>query len=235
MAGDKVQRYVAVWTVSVVQGHSRMDRGPPARPLRPAHLPAIIFPIYFFQKSSPNDPSALDKPQNSTHNAATMTKSGAKKGTPYKFDDARKATFLSELERLGSYRAACAAINIDRTTILRHRKTDDDFAEACEKALERLTEKLITVARMLAIDGVIEESFDKTGRVIRKRVRHDTKILLRMLASRDPENWSETRKIEHDHKGSVDHNHKGSIKVEELNTEQQRAARILLQTDRNLN
>ena len=164
-----------------------------------------------------------------------MTKSGAKKGTPYKFDDERKAVFLSELERLGSYRAACAAINMDRTTILRHRKTDEDLAEACEKALEKLTEKLITVARMLAIEGVVEESYDKTGRVIRRRVRHDTKILLRMLASRDPENWSETKKVEQTITGSVDHNHKGSIRVEDLTLTQRRAAQVLLQTDRNLN
>ena len=169
------------------------------------------------------------------NNGSTMTKAGAEKGTPYKFDDAHKATFLLELERLGSYRAASASINISVMTIHRHRKLDEDFAEACEKALEKLTEKLVTVARMLAIEGVVEESYDKTGNVIRRRTRHDTKILLRMLASRDPENWSETKKVEQTIKGSVDHNHKGSIRVEDLTLTQRRAAQVLLQTDRNMN
>ncbi len=164
-----------------------------------------------------------------------MTKPGAKKGYPYKFGNKLKATFLSELERLGSYRAASASISISAATVLRHRKADPDFDDACEKALEKLTEKLVSKARELALDGALEQTFDREGRVIRERRRYSEKILLRMLAARDPENFSETKKIDHNHSGSIDHDHKGSIKVEDLSTEQQRAARTLLQTDRNLN
>jgi hypothetical protein len=164
-----------------------------------------------------------------------MAKPGAKKGTPYKFNDRVKATFLSELERLGSYRAASAAVNISIGTIHRHRRQDEDFAAACEKAMEKLTEKLVSKARELALDGTVEKTYDREGRVVRTRTRYSEKILLRMLAAKDPENWSETKKIDHTHSGNVDHEHKGSITVEELDTEQQRAARTLLKTDRNLN
>lgn len=164
-----------------------------------------------------------------------MAKAGARKGNPYKFTKARKDTFLSELERLGSYKAAAASIGVGVNTIYVHRKKDPRFEHECEQALNKLTKALNTVARKLAIEGVEELSYDRENRVIRRRVRYDTKILLRMLAARDPDNWSDTKKIEQTIKGRVDHEHSGSIDVRDLTPKQQRAAREMLKTDRNLN
>lgn len=164
-----------------------------------------------------------------------MAKSGAKKGTPYRFNDEVKATFLLELARLGSYSAACASSGIHTNTVLNHRKADPEFQVLCDRALNDLKQELITVARRLAIDGIEEKTYDREGRVIRTRTRYDVKVLLRWLASLDPINWSDVKKVETQISGKVDHEHSGEIKVEDMTKDQQRAARTLLKTDRNLN
>lgn len=141
---------------------------------------------------------------------------------------AAKGAYLLALQRLGSQRAAAASIGVHETTIINHRKKDPAFAEACEKAKGRLAEELVGTARKLAIQGVEEPIFDRSGNQIGTKRKYDARVLLRWLARLLPEEWSDTVKVDTTVTGTVEHEHKGTLRVEDLTPRQQRLMRELL-------
>lgn len=164
-----------------------------------------------------------------------MAKPGPEKGVAYTFTSEVKQTFLLELQRLGSIRAASSTLGISASTIRRHRASDPMFDAGCEQALSVLGKELISVARKLAIDGVERKTYDKFGNVTRVERIHNERVLLRWLERLMPNEWGNKKQIDHTVDGKVEHKHTGAIKVEDLTQDQQRMARKLLQSDRNLN
>lgn len=152
-------------------------------------------------------------------------------GRPPDFDEETKGAFVAALERLGSIRAAAAACGVAERTVHRHKQQDEDFADACARAQGRLAGKLLGVARDLAIEGVLEQVYDKDGNLVRERRRYSERVLLRWLARLMPDDWSDTIKVDKTVSGRVEHEHSGAIKVEDMTTEQRRLVRRLLTED----
>jgi len=125
-----------------------------------------------------------------------------------KFDDERRGAYLLALERSGEVTAASAAVGLSRQTIYATMKADPEFKEACEAAKGRLVEKALAVAKMLAIDGVVDKTYDKDGNLTGERVRYSERLLLRLIERHLPE-WGAKLNIEKkvEHTGSVDISH----------------------------
>lgn len=153
---------------------------------------------------------------------------GRPPNTPNKMTPTAKATFLLALARLGNHRAAAASIGVHVMTTIRHRQADPDFAEACEKALGRLGEELVSTARMLAIEGVAEPIFDRAGMEIGTKRRYSERVLLRWLARLMPEDWNDKVQVDQTIAGKVEVEHKGAIRVQDLAPKQRRLVRELL-------
>lgn len=124
---------------------------------------------------------------------------GRKSGT---FGPERKAAFLVQLKRLGSIRAAATASGCSACTVHNHMKTDAEFLAAINEARIGPLPELIATARMMAIEGIPEPVFGKDGHQLIDRqgkpvvkLKYNAMVLLRWLASLDPENWSDTIKI----------------------------------------
>lgn len=154
-------------------------------------------------------------------------KPGRPKNTPDRFTAARKEAFLVALERSGEYKAACAAVAISYQTVYEHRQRSAEFQTACDDALGRQYDELMKIARKLAVEGLVTETYDKHGKVISSKRVYSERILLKMLARRDPAAWSDKVQIDQKVSGEVKHRR---IKVEDMTRSQKRAARDFLKT-----
>lgn len=108
--------------------------------------------------------------------------------------DRRK--FLEALEAGWSVKHAA-----DRTTFARQRfyelrDTDEAFAAAWAEAYKAGTEALEDEARLRAVDGYDESTFDGDGELIRRVHRYSDPLMHRLLAARDPERFGTTGRVE---------------------------------------
>ena len=147
--------------------------------------------------------------------------------TPEKFTDAARAAYLEALEKLASHKAASAHIGVHYTTVWKWRQKDTAFGEACDAALGKHYKELLAVARTWAIEGIVEETYNKEGKVIAKRRRFSERILLKMLARLRPADWGD--KVQVDQKGTLEVTDK-RIRTEDMTPEQLRAGRVFLAT-----
>ena len=147
--------------------------------------------------------------------------------TPAKFTPAVRAAYVEALGKLASHKAAAAHVGVAYCTAWKWRKKDPIFAAECEQALGEAYGELLHVARKLAIEGLVIETLDKAGNVIKTERRYSERILLRMLARLDPAGWSD--KLHVDSKTTVELSDK-RIKVEDMTPAQKRAARDYLRT-----
>lgn len=139
-----------------------------------------------------------------------------------------RAEFLEELAVLGSANAAAAAAGISESVARYHRDADPDFAEECQRALDRHHRMLMQVVKKLGVDGVEEPIFDRLGVEIGKKKRYSERMLLAWLARQETGSWAQRGTVKHEHTGEVKHT--GRIEVEQLTAEQQRHARRFLQS-----
>lgn len=146
---------------------------------------------------------------------------------PAKFTPAVRAAYVEALARLASHKAAAAHVGVAYCTAWKWRKKDPELEAECENALGQAYGELLTVARKLAIEGLVIETLDKAGNVIKTERRYSERILLRMLARLDPAGWSD--KLQVDSKSTVEV-HDKRIKVEAMTPSQRRAARRFLET-----
>lgn len=145
-----------------------------------------------------------------------------------KFTPAARARFLQELARLGSINAAAAAAGLLGSTARYHMGADPEFKEEVDAALERHERRLMEQVEKLALEGVREPIMDRQGNQVGERVRYSERMLLAWLRRQEANTWLERAKVEHS--GHIRHEHSGRIEVEELTPEQQRRARLLLQS-----
>lgn len=138
-----------------------------------------------------------------------------------------RAAYVEALQKLASHKAASAAVGVHYTTSWKWRKNEADFAEACDRALGRSYGELLAVARKLAIEGLVVETFDKAGNVVSRKRVYSERILLKFLAKLDPAGWSD--KVQLDSKSTVEIRDK-RIRAEDMTPGQRRAAREFLAT-----
>ncbi len=127
-------------------------------------------------------------------------------GYPTKFDEEKRGAYLLALERSGEVTAASASVGVCRQTIYQHMHDDDGFRDACERAVGRLIEKAMAVAKTLALEGLVEKFYDpKTGELVREKRTYSERILLKLLARHQPREWGD--------KVAIDQTVKGDVKV----------------------
>jgi hypothetical protein len=131
------------------------------------------------------------------------------------------------LAKTASHKAASAAVGVAYCTAWKWRKRDDVFAAACDDALGRAYGELLAVARKLAIEGLVEETYDKAGNVVSRRRKYSERILLKFLAKLDPAGWGD--KLHVDGKQTVELEDK-RLPVEKMTPEQRRLARNFLRS-----
>lgn len=85
--------------------------------------------------------------------------------TPKKRAPRWERAFLASLSELGNVRLACEAAGINRWTAYDRRKSDPDFANAWDAALDQAADLLEAEARRRAYAGVRQYKFDR-GRPI---------------------------------------------------------------------
>ncbi len=146
---------------------------------------------------------------------------------PAKFTADVRAAYVEALANLASHKAASAHVGVAYCTAWKWRNKLPEFKAECEDALGRAYGELLTVARKLAIEGLVEETYDKHGEVVTRKRRYSERILLKMLARLDPTGWSD--KVQVDSKATVEIQDQ-RIKVEKMTPVQRRKAREFLAT-----
>lgn len=152
---------------------------------------------------------------------------------PYKFTEERREVFLKALARLGIIAAACGAAKIARVTVARHRAADAEFEAQVQTALDEHYRDLTETARAAAIDGLVDETYDKDGNLISRRRRISDAVLRAWLRHKETGSWCDRAKVEIE--GKVKHEHSGRIEVAKLNDDQRRRARDFLLAMQNEN
>lgn len=153
------------------------------------------------------------------------------------FGPKRKEAFLVQLVRLGSIAAASRASGCSAVTVHNHMNKDPEFKAAVDVARIGPLPELIATARMMAIEGVPELVFDKNGKQLRDddgepviKLRYNAPVLLRWLARLDPDNWSDTVKVDQTVRGKVEHV-PGSFHPKDLSPRRRAAMREMLRRD----
>lgn len=119
--------------------------------------------------------------------------------TPKKRAPKWMKAFLAALALTGNVSAACRNARIDRHEVYNYRKTDSDFADAWDDALEQATDLLEEEARRRAYSGVEEPVFGSlgqglgTGEVGTIRKYSDT-LLIFLLNGNRPQKYRQTAK-----------------------------------------
>lgn len=110
--------------------------------------------------------------------------------------DETKHEFLLALAHDGRFNAAARAVGLHPVTVRRWIKDDPAFAEGVETARLDLTERLEESAIERAVEGVLEERFDKDGNLIgRKRVYSDGLLTL-LLKANAPDKYKDRSSTE---------------------------------------
>jgi len=119
------------------------------------------------------------------------------------FDDKAKEMFLLHLERLGSFQGAADEVGNSISTVYHHRRTNPDFAQACEEALERFRQSLVSEAVRRGVHGVERPVFQQ-GKFAGVEVVYSDRLLEILLKAKLVE-FKDSVKVEQT--GSMHLNH----------------------------
>lgn len=128
------------------------------------------------------------------------------RGPKYKFGDKEKMLFLDILSLHGNKSRACRAAGISLSTMKRHLKEDEAFAEAVEECIESVADELETEAMRRAVEGVEEKIYYGDKEIGTKTVYSDG-LLKTLLVAAKKEKYSKNETVTH--QGSVEHKHIG--------------------------
>lgn len=113
-----------------------------------------------------------------------------------KLDDPEvKKHFLEALGRTGEIRAACAIADISYSTFRAYCEHDEEFRYQAARQVGLLYGKVLERGYNLAIDGTEHLTYDEEGNVRSRKVVHDTKLLLKILARHDRERWGDQKAV----------------------------------------
>lgn len=101
-----------------------------------------------------------------------------------KLDSKRKLIFLEEYSKTGRIYHSAAVAGVCGGTVTRHRKTDEDFDDACNEALRCYHDDIEGEIHRRAIDGWDEPVFDYKGGGCIGHVRKFSDRLLVLQAQR---------------------------------------------------
>lgn len=103
-----------------------------------------------------------------------------------KFTPERRAIFLSKLEQHGRIGLAARWAGVVVETVNRHRKEDPEFDLACNESLSYYHEMCVAGITHQARVGMIDEKYDKEGKLISRRVSYEQQLRMMMVKRADP-------------------------------------------------
>ena len=112
-----------------------------------------------------------------------------------KFTPERKQIYLTHLEQTGIQAIAARWAGVSSNCIREHRKEDPHFDLACSEAEEYYHAMCAASILSQARVGMIDEKYDKEGKVISRRVSYETRLRELMLKRARPD-YNETQKQE---------------------------------------
>lgn len=151
------------------------------------------------------------------------------KDKPSKFTPERQAVFLTALAKNGEIVASAAVANVSRQLIYDRQNSDPAFKAACKRAKGKLLEELVDVARKLAIEGLVEKQYDRSGREIGEKVKFSERVLLKWLARVAPAEWGDKLRVDQKITAKVTHR---TVKPKDLSPESRAHVRGLLDSMR---
>ncbi len=144
-----------------------------------------------------NDSCSVNaSPQNATPSNATQRGNARARPNKKRPSICRwSGTYLRVLAETGQKVKAAQIASVERSTVWRRRTQDAEFARRENEALEIARDAYQSEAIRRAVEGTVDEHFDRDGKIVsRKRTYSDT-ILLRLLGRLDP-TWREKQQIE---------------------------------------
>ncbi len=103
-----------------------------------------------------------------------------------KFTPERRAVFLAKLEQHGRIGLAARWAGVVTDTVNRHRKEDPEFDHACNESLSYYHEMCVAGITHQARVGMIDEKYDKEGKLISRRVSYEQQLRMMMVKRADP-------------------------------------------------
>ena len=116
------------------------------------------------------------------------------------FVEARKARYLVALAATGIHSEAALVAGVNRRSAYSWRK-NEDFAEACDAAMEQAAGVMEKEARRRGLEGVPEPVFHK-GHVVGHVQRYSDQLLLALLKANLPDKYRE--RVDVKHSGELD-------------------------------
>lgn len=129
-----------------------------------------------------------------------------KPGPKVQFGTKEKMLFLDNLHVNGNKSRACRFVGISQTTMKRHLKEDEEFAQAVEDCLEAVADDLESELIRRAVQGD-EEDVWYNGDVVGKRVVKSDMLLKVAVQAHKKNKYSKDTTITH--QGTVEHKHLG--------------------------
>lgn len=105
------------------------------------------------------------------------------------YDDTIRQQFLDHLRDSGNRTQAARAAGLRLTAIDRWRKTDAQFAEAYDEALEEAADMLEVEARRRAVEGVERVRYDKDGKIVARETLYSDSLLSKLLDGAKPDKY----------------------------------------------
>jgi len=106
-----------------------------------------------------------------------------------KFDEEQKLKYLDILKLTGNKIKAREAAGVHRNTIFNHRKSDPDFSDAEDNALESYSAEITTRIEREALEGHTEKITREDGSTIERKIL-ESGIRAMMLKGHDPERYN---------------------------------------------
>lgn len=97
--------------------------------------------------------------------------------------------FLIRLSERGLWSEACRGLGVGTRAMRRIRAECKPFADLCAECEGIAADRLEASAWRLAVEGVIEECFDREGRVITRKRRHDSTLHGKLMDGSRPEKY----------------------------------------------
>ena len=120
-----------------------------------------------------------------------------------KFDDDQKGIYLDALAEHGMKGRAAKTAGVARTTVLNHIENDEEFADLVDDAVQDYRDSFVDHAvHDLAREGVLVQSWDKDGNLIREKREYPVPIIQMELKRIEPA-YRDKQTIDLNHGGGV--------------------------------
>jgi hypothetical protein len=118
----------------------------------------------------------------------------------------KRKEFLRLLRRTGNVSMCSKAIGISRSSMYKHRDTDEKLRAAWDEAIEESTDRMILEAQRRAVKGCRKPVY-YLGNIVGHIREHSDSLLMFLIKGRRPEYATERRELSGRGGGPIPHEH----------------------------